>query len=104
LDKGSKPVHPNHTHYKSYITSITFREKTFTEAAFQNWRKAIDKFSAHESSRVHREAKIKWMAKGQPTIGAQMSSQTAQCQLNRRNGLLLQLDILVYFTRQGIPV
>ena len=62
-------------------------EKAFAETGFQNWRKAIDKFRAHEGSHFHREAKLKWMARGQPTIEAQLSSHLAQLQLTRRNGL-----------------
>ena len=29
----------------------------------------------HESSRAHKEAKLKWMARGMPTITTQLSSQ-----------------------------
>ena len=79
-------------------------EKAFAETGFQNWRKAIDKFRAHEGSHFHREAKLKWMAREQPTIEAQLSSHLAQLQLIRRNGLLSQLRAIVYLTRQGIAV
>ena len=34
-------------------------EKAFAETGFENWRKAIDKFRAHEGSHFHREAKLK---------------------------------------------
>ena len=71
-------------------------ENAFTETGFQNWQKALDKFRAHEGSHFHKEAKLKWMARGQPTIEAQLSSHLAQLQLTRRNGLLSQLRAIVY--------
>ena len=79
-------------------------EKAFTETGFQNWRKAVDKFKTHDSSHVHREAKLKWMARGKPTIEGQISSQMAQLQLTRRQGLLAQLRAIVFLTRQGIAI
>ena len=89
---------------KHNLITSKMGEKAFTETGFQNWRKAIDKFRAHEGSHFHREAKLKWMARGQPTIEAQLNSQLAQLQLSRRNGLLSQLRAIVYLTRQGIAV
>ena len=79
-------------------------ENAFTEAGFDNWRKAISKFSTHDRSHVHREAKLKWMSRNQPTIAAQMSSQVAQLQMKRRQGLLIQLRAIRYLTRQGIAL
>ena len=79
-------------------------EKAFTETGFQNWRKALEKIRSHEGSHLHREAKLKWMARGQPTIEAQLNSHLAQLQMTRRNGLLLQLRAIIYLTRQGIAV
>ena len=66
-------------------------DKAFTEAGFKNWRKAVEIFKAHEGSHVHREAKLKWMAQGKSTIDTQISSQMAQLQMTRRQGLLIQL-------------
>ena len=79
-------------------------EKAFTEDGFRNWRKALEKFKSHEGSHVHREAKLKWMARGKPTIESQISSQVAQQQSLRRQGLLVQLRAIVYLTRQGIAL
>ena len=55
-------------------------EKAFTEAGFQNWKKALEKFKLHHGSHVHREALSKWMARGRPTIAAQLHSQLRQLQ------------------------
>ena len=52
-------------------------EKAFTEIGFQNWQKALEKFRAHKGSHLHREAKLKCMARGQPIIEAQLSSHLA---------------------------
>ena len=38
------------------------KQTVFTETGFQNWKKAIEKFSAHEQSLIHREATEKWLA------------------------------------------
>ena len=93
--------------YASQHNLIVFSkmgEKAFTEDGFQNWKKALEKFKSHEGSHVHREAKLKWMARGKPTIESQINSQIAQQQSLRRQGLLVQLRAIVYLTRQGIAL
>ena len=70
--------------------------KAFTEDGFQNWKKAVEKFSAHSSSQVHWEANLKWMARGKPTIESQLASQLAKAQMIRRQGLMLQLRAIVF--------
>ncbi len=93
-----------HAAQHNLISFSKMGETAFTKTGFQNWRKAVDKFKAHEGSHVHREAKLKWMARGQPTIEVQISSQMAQLQMTRRQGLLTQLRAIVYLTRQGIAI
>ena len=44
------------------ITFSKMGESAFTEAGFHSWHKAISKFSTHDGSHVHREAKLKWMS------------------------------------------
>ena len=78
------------------------RENVFSEKRFQNWKKAIEKFTTHEGSLSHTEAKVKWMAKGRPTIGSQLCSQTLQVQKTRRAGFLCQLRAVQYLAYQGI--
>ena len=83
---------------------LAFRKKgenVFSEKGFQNWKKAIEKFTTHEGSLSHMEAKVKWMAKGRPTIGSQLCSQTLQVQKTRRAGFLCQLRVQ-YLARQEI--
>ena len=79
-------------------------EKAFTETGFQNWKKALEKFKSHEGSHAHREALSKWMARGRPTIAAQLHSQLRQLQHVRRQGLLTQLRAIQFLTRQGIAL
>ena len=93
-----------HASQHNLITFSKMEEKAFTETGFQNWRKAVDKFKAHECSHAHREAKMKWIARQQPTIEAQISSQMAQLQMTRRHGLVTQLRAIVFLTRQGIAI
>lgn len=79
-------------------------ESAFTETGFRNWRKAVEKFKCHECSHVHREAQIKWTARGQATIESRLQSQLAQSQLTRRQGLLAQIRAIVFLCRQGIAL
>ena len=76
----------------------------FTEVGFKNWKKAIEKFRSHESSHSHREAKQKWMAKKNPTIDSQLSTQLKKSQQKRRAGFLKQVRAIRYLTRQGIAL
>ena len=77
-------------------------EKAFT--GFHNWRKAMEKFAAHDGSHVHREAKLKWISRRQTTTESHITSQMAQLQMTRRQGLLFQLGAIVFLTRQGIAI
>ena len=86
------------------ITFIKTGEKAFTQNGFQKWRKAIEKFKAHESSHTHKEAIMKWNARGKPTITAELSSQLSKLQQLRREGLLMQLRAILFLTRQGIAI
>ena len=90
---SSKKVYCLYCRHASQHNLITFSkmgEKALTETGFHNWRKAVEKFKSHEGSHVHREAKIKWMARRKPSNEEQMSFQIAQLQLTRRQGLLTQ--------------
>ena len=64
----------------------------------------MEKFSCHDGSHVHREAKLKWITRGTTTIEAQITLQRAQLQITRRQGLLIQLKAIVFLTRQGIAI
>lgn len=86
---------------QNWFTFGNAGEDVFTKKGFQNWKKAIEKFKAHESSLVHKEAKIKLMAQGRPTIGCQLSLQIKKNQQIRRSGLICQLRGIQNLARQG---
>ena len=51
------------------IFSKTGKQQTaFTESGYQNWKKAIEQFNAHEGSFIHREALQKWVAQQRPQL------------------------------------
>lgn len=54
----------------------------FTEAGFNNWKKAHEKFGSHSVSHVHKEAKMKWLASGKPTLQERFSTQMVLLQNN----------------------
>ena len=86
----------------NWLTFSKIGENVFSKKEFQNWKKAIEKFTTHEGSLSRTEAKVKWMAKRRPTIGSQLCSQTFQVQKARRTGFLCQLRAVQYLARQGI--
>lgn len=92
-------------HYCLYAEShkwFTTREgeKSFTEMGFDNWKKAVDKFKAHENSQSHKEAMLKWAAQKRPTIGSQLNTQLQNQQKERRMGLLKQIRAIQFLARQ----
>lgn len=66
--------------------------------------KSDRKFKAHGSSHTHKEAMMKWNARGKQTIAAELSSQLSKLQKLRREGLLMQLRAILFLTRQGITI
>ena len=86
------------------ITFIKMGKKAFTQNGFQKWRKSIEKFKAHESSHTHKEAMMQLSAMGKPAIAAELSSQLSKLQQLRREGILMQLRVILYLTRQGITI
>lgn len=70
------------------ITSLAYVDAESQKSGFQNWRKATEKFTIHDGSQFHREAKLKWMSRKQPAVSAQLSSKTASLQAIIRYGSL----------------
>ena len=48
---------------------------------FNNWKKAQQKFGAHEKSQIHQEAYLKFITSKQPLVKIQLSLQAARDQL-----------------------
>ena len=76
----------------------------FTDDGFNNWKKAIEKFNSHEASHTHREATMKRLALGQPTLSEKFNTQMRCAQESRRKPLLTQLSSLRYLLRQGLAI
>lgn len=75
-------------YFRNMLQLVKTGEKAFTSLGFNNWKKALEKFKAHELSHAHKEAKLKWIAKGKETVATPLSSQLQQEQRMRRDGLL----------------
>ena len=70
----------------------------FTSTGFNNW------FGSPSISHVHREAKMKWLSSGKPTLQERFSSQMVLLQNTRRKALLHQLSSLRFLLRQGLAI
>ena len=87
------------------IFSKTGEHQTaFTESGFKNWKKAVEKFNAHEGSCIHRETVQKWVVQQRPTVASQLNTQLQNLQANRRIGLLIQLEGLRFLSCQAIAI
>ena len=62
----------------------------FIEDGFNSWKKAVEKFSSHDTSHTIREAKMKRLALGQLALSERFDTQTS---CTRRKALLTQLEI-----------
>ena len=71
---------------------------------FNNWKKAKEKFREHEQSQAHCEACMKLTALKQPSVAAQLSTQTQKDQEKHRRMLLKQLTSIRYLMHQGLAV
>ena len=79
-------------------------ETAFTTTGFNNWKKATEKFTIHESCSTHREAKLKFSTVRTPSIRRQVDIQVSKLQAIRREALLKQLSAIKFLLRQGIAV
>lgn len=68
------------------------------------WKKATEKFNDYQSSHTHLEARMKWEARGQPSLPECFSAEIHHSQEVRRNVLLQQLSCLKFLLRQGLVV
>ena len=79
-------------------------DEAFSLKGFDNYKKAVEKFRAHENSDSHLEARIKCKSLNNPSIREQISIQGAKVQETRRLGLLKQLEAMKFLLRQGIAL
>ena len=79
-------------------------EPTFTTIGFRNWKKALEKFSVHQASVLHRQAvfKISQQDKG-VNVALQLSKQNCKQQELNRKSFLAVVQAVRYLLRQGMP-
>lgn len=79
--------------------------KTFVERGFDNWKKALKTFSAHEKSQVHRSAAV---ANASVDKGVNVLATLSQNKLkemkNARQALLKILSSLQFLSQQGLAI
>ena len=86
---------------------LTFSKNSspaFISDGFDNWKKALEKFGSHSASSTHKEAAMKWLSLGKPSLPEQFHVETVRLQKIRRNGLLKQLTALKFLLRQGLAI
>eukprot|EP00733_Pompholyxophrys_punicea_P001604 Pompholyxophrys_punicea_v1_NODE_861_length_1198_cov_7.663167.p1 type:complete len:134 gc:universal NODE_861_length_1198_cov_7.663167:887-486(-) len=70
---------------------------------FNNWKKALEKFSKHESSQVHRDAVHSWRNYTKSlSVLAQISRQKQQEQQGARSCLTTIITSLLFLAKQGL--
>ena len=75
----------------------------FVEGGFSNWKKALQRFSSHENSGMHREAVIKLGAKSRAVnVGAMLSKQYDAEKKNNCAMFMKLLHCVRYLARQGL--
>ena len=88
---------------ESLLHAQTHTEATFLEVGFRNWKKAIEKFNAHERSDCHRHATLKLRLKGSHEIEQAMTIQRKQGQATAQKVLSLMFSSALYSGKQGFP-
>ena len=83
---------------------LTFSKRqsntTFLDTGFKTWNKAIERFSEHERSQLHKEATLKLSMKHSSTdIGAQLHTQCEDSRRFHREMLMKLLSSIRYLSR-----
>lgn len=82
----------------------TKAEPTFISTGFYNWKKALDKFTEHQTSMCHKQAVfLLQQKKSAPPINSQLSTACMEQQRNARECLLKVVKSVKYLLRQGLP-
>ena len=77
-------------------------EPAFIRDGFSNWKKAIQRFDAHQRSAGHKESIFKFSRWLVPGINEQINTELKKLQQMRRSMLLKQLSSLRMLLRQGL--
>lgn len=80
------------------------KDPTFISDGFINWKKALEKFRDHESSKCHKEAVTMLNGLQQTSVACQLSSQHKNDMIKARSALSTIFTSLRYLCRQGLPI
>lgn len=87
--------------YQDKLTPFAVKsEPAFITSGFKNWKRAIEKFKAHENSHTHRHA-VSVTAQESHPVNAQLSSALANQQADNRHCLVKIVGSIKYLARQG---
>ena len=90
---------------QNLISLPKFSTSPFTQEGFNNWKKALDQFSSHEKSEMHREAEMKLAARHQGVdISSQLSKQLEADKRLNREMLIKVLEYVQFLVKQGLPL
>ena len=83
----------------------TPHKSAFIDDGFGNWKKALQKFSEHDKSEVHREAIAKLAAKNSgQSIASALNCQHEEETKFHREMLIKLLSCIRFLARQGLPL
>lgn len=82
----------------------TKKEDTFIATGFSNWKKALEKFSAHEKSQCHREAATKLASLTHVSVANQLQNQSHSEMVESREALMAIFTTLRFLSRQGLAI
>lgn len=77
-------------------------DPAFVSTGFKNWKKTVEKFTAHAKSHSHCHATIVYAQ--ETNIASQLSSVVSRQQEEARNPLLKIVGCVQYLARQGIAL
>ena len=87
---------------RKLLTIDTRKEKIFLETGFSNWKKAIEKFRAHESSATHKHASEVLL---KPTNIDELLSKNVASQKKENSRCLMKLlENIVFLGKQGMAL
>jgi hypothetical protein len=100
--KGVICFHCSMAASKNLLGLASRSEDTFISSGFKNWRKAVEKFQAHEKSSTHAHAIHQLKQITRKPVVAQLSDQKSREQASARIALLNVISSMKYLARQGL--
>ena len=79
-------------------------DDAFVSNGFNNWKKALERFSQHSQSDLHKESILKIQLINQKGVDTLNNEQIMVSQRNHRQMLIKQLSSLKFLLRQGLAI